>query len=198
MRGAGTVALYALRESTRRRVFVVVLVLTVSFLVLYAVGTEAAFDVAAETPDGFELDDQVITGSTLLGLAMFTTLFPLGAFAVFPHPGTCRRRLAGLACSRSWCGRGTLALLLGRFLAAAGSVRPTWRPCTAVRRDLALAGIGCPTTLHPRPGAWSPLWWDRRAAPAVSVFLYRQRHGIAVFMPSGPPRAGLLGRSGMP
>ena len=44
MSGALTIAGYALRESTRRRVFVVVLILTVAFLVLYGVGTEAAFD----------------------------------------------------------------------------------------------------------------------------------------------------------
>ena len=37
MSGALTIAGYALRESTRRRVFVVVLILTVAFLALYGV-----------------------------------------------------------------------------------------------------------------------------------------------------------------
>src|SRR4051794_41858175 len=61
----------------RRRVFLVVLVLTIAFLALYAVGTNAAFDsIDAEAAGAaFDVDDQALTGSTLLGLAMFTTLF---------------------------------------------------------------------------------------------------------------------------
>ena len=63
MRGALTIAAYALRESTRRRVFVVVLLLTLAFLALYAVGAEAAFDSIDAQAAGaaFDVDDQVLT-----------------------------------------------------------------------------------------------------------------------------------------
>ena len=43
MRGVGIIMGYALRESLRRRVFVVVLILTVGFLGLYGVGTWRVF-----------------------------------------------------------------------------------------------------------------------------------------------------------
>ncbi len=44
MSGALVIAGYALQEAVRRRVFVVVLVLTLAFLALYALGTKVAFD----------------------------------------------------------------------------------------------------------------------------------------------------------
>jgi hypothetical protein len=60
--GVLTIAAYALRESTRRRVFLVVLVLTVAFLALYAVGTEAAFDSIEGAGQGVPVDEEVLTG----------------------------------------------------------------------------------------------------------------------------------------
>ena len=45
MRGIPIIVGYSLRESLRRRVFLVVLVLTAVFLGLYALGTNEAFDV---------------------------------------------------------------------------------------------------------------------------------------------------------
>ena len=47
MRGVPIMIGYALKESLRRRVFLVVLVLTACFLGLYALGTSEAFQVAA-------------------------------------------------------------------------------------------------------------------------------------------------------
>ena len=72
--------------------FVVVLILTVAFLVLYGVGTEAAFDsIDAEAAGAaLDVDDEVLTGSTLLGLAMFTTLFLGCVLAVFLTLGAVR------------------------------------------------------------------------------------------------------------
>ena len=43
MRGVGTVVRYGLEEALRRKVFVVVLLLTVAFLGLYALGNHYAF-----------------------------------------------------------------------------------------------------------------------------------------------------------
>jgi hypothetical protein len=62
MSGAFVVAKYALKECVRRRVIAVVLVLTVMFLALYALGADVAFreveDFAGEDP----LDELVLTG----------------------------------------------------------------------------------------------------------------------------------------
>jgi ABC-type transport system involved in multi-copper enzyme maturation permease subunit len=200
VRGVATVAVYALRESTRRRVFVVVLILTASFLVLYAVGTEAAFDVAEETPAGFSLDDQVLTGSTLLGLAMFTTLFLGCVLAVFLTLGAVRgdaeRGLLQPLVVRP-VGRSTL--LLGRFVAAAGVCAVY--VATVYGGALVITGLA---------GDW---WPDHPVTPGLglvagviviaglsllgSVFLSATANGIAVFMVFGAGlAAGLLGQIG--
>jgi Cu-processing system permease protein len=118
-----TIAAYALRESTRRRVFVVVVVLTVAFLALYAVATEAAFDTidSRAGPGVAFVDDQVLTGSTLLGLAMFTTLFLGCVLAVFLTLGAVRGDAErGLLQPLVVRPVGRTALLAGRFAAAAG------------------------------------------------------------------------------
>ncbi len=200
MRGAGTVALYALQESTRRRVFVVVLVLTAAFLALYAVGTEAAFDVAEETPAGPALDDQVLTGSTLLGLAMFTTLFLGCVLAVFLTLGAVRGDAErGLLQPLVVRPVGRSALLLGRFLAAAGV-------CAAYVAVV----YGGAVVITGLAGHW---WPDHPVTPGLglvagvvvltalsllgSVFLSATANGIIVFMIFGAGlAAGLLGQIG--
>src|ERR687896_87986 len=120
--GALTIAAYALRESTRRRVFVVVLLLTVAFLGLYAVGTEAAFDSISDLGgESGPVEDEVLTGSTLLGLAMFTTLFLGCVLAVFLTLGAVRGDAErGLLQPLVVRPVGRTELLVGRFLAAAG------------------------------------------------------------------------------
>jgi Cu-processing system permease protein len=200
VRGAATVALYALRESTRRRVFVVVIVLTVAFLVLYAVGSEAAFDVAEQTPNGLDFDDQVLTGSTLLGLAMFTALFLGCVLAVFLTLGAVRgdaeRGLLQPLVVRP-VGRSTL--LLGRFGAAA--------VVCAVYVAAVYSGALVITAVA---GDW---WPDHPVTPGLglvaavmvlaalsllgSIFLSATANGIAVFMVFGAGlAAGLLGQIG--
>jgi Cu-processing system permease protein len=200
VRGAGTVALYALKESTRRRVFVVVLVLTASFLALYAVGTEAAFDVAEDTPSGAALDDQVLTGSTLLGLAMFTTLFLGCVLAVFLTLGAVRGDAErGLLQPLVVRPVGRSALLFGRFLAAAGV-------CAAY----VAAVYGSALVITAIAGGW---WPDQPVTPGLglmagvvvltalsllgSVFLSATANGITLFMVFGAGlAAGLLGQIG--
>jgi ABC-type transport system involved in multi-copper enzyme maturation permease subunit len=81
---AGTIVRYALRESFRRRLLPVVAALTLAFLVLYALGAHFAFrevgDAGRAGGVGFgeDIDDRALAGATLMGLAMFGTLF-LGA-----------------------------------------------------------------------------------------------------------------------
>src|SRR3954453_16838170 len=81
MSDVAIIARYALRESLRRRVFLVVLVLTVAFLALYALGTTAAFNQVEKFGTGPALDDKVLTASTLPDLSMFTTLFMVAVLA---------------------------------------------------------------------------------------------------------------------
>jgi Cu-processing system permease protein len=198
--GALTIAAYALRESTRRRVFAVVLVLTLAFLGLYAVGTEAAFDAVGDIDGGPDLEDEVLTGSTLLGLAMFTTLFLGCVLAVFLTLGAVRGDAErGLLQPLVVRPVGRTELLLGRFAAAAGV-------CGAYVTAVYTAAV----LITAIAGGW---WPDRAVMPGLglvagvvliaalgllgSIFLSATANGIAVFMAFGAGlAAGLLGQIG--
>lgn len=202
MSGALAIAGYALRESTRRRVFVVVLVLTVAFLALYAVGTEAAFDsIDAEAAGAvLNVDDQVLTGSTLLGLAMFTTLFLGCVLAVFLTLGAVRGDAErGLLQPLVVRPLGRSALLAGRFVAAAGV-------CAAYVGTVYTSAM----LITAAAGGW---WPDHPVSPGLglvagviviaalsllgSIYLSANANGIAVFMVFGAGlAAGLLGQIG--
>jgi Cu-processing system permease protein len=121
MRGVPIVIGYALRESLRRRVFLVVLVLTAAFLGLYALGAKEAFDVVESEYGGLvPVDERELTGATMFGLSMFGTLFLGAVLAAFLTLGTVRgdaeRGLLQPLVVRP-VGRSTL--LVGRFAAAA-------------------------------------------------------------------------------
>jgi ABC-type transport system involved in multi-copper enzyme maturation permease subunit len=201
--GLAVIAGYALREALRRRVFVVVLVLTAGFLALYAFGVDQAF----EETEGFEfeaaevgVDTQTLAGATLLGLALFATLFLGAILAVFLTLGAVRgdadRGLLQPLVVRP-IGRSTL--LLGRFAGA------------AFASALYVAGIYVASLLI--TGATGGWWPDRLVTPALqlviavsilvavsllgSVFLSGTANGIAVFMVLGAGlTAGFLGQIG--
>jgi ABC-type transport system involved in multi-copper enzyme maturation permease subunit len=124
LRDTATIAGYALREAVRRKVLLVVVVLTIGFLALYTFGSYQAFqdvpDVGGGGPGLAGLQQEVLTGSTLLGLAMFVTLFLGTVLAVFVTlnavRGDAERGLLQPLVVRP-VGRSTL--LLARFLAAA-------------------------------------------------------------------------------
>jgi Cu-processing system permease protein len=195
---------YALQESLRRKVFLIVLILTAAFLGLYALGSAYAFDsveeFAEEAPPLGAIDEQTLTGATLLGLAMFATLFLGAVLAVF----------LTLAVVRGDAERGLLqplvvrpvgrsVLLVSRF-AAAGAV------CTLYALGVFAATAGITY--------WAGGWWpDRFVLPAIelaagvvviaalsllgSVFLSATANGIAVFMTFGAGLvAGLIGQIG--
>ena len=115
------IAGYALREAVRRRVLLVVVVLTVGFLALYAFASAEAFKQVSRQriPVGAAIEEEVLAGSTLLGLAMFVTLFLGTVLAVFVTlnavRGDAERGLLQPLVVRP-VGRSTL--LLARFLAA--------------------------------------------------------------------------------
>ena len=122
VRDLQTIGGYALREAVRRKVLLVVVVLTICFLALYAFGSHQAFQEvtrASGAVDAPGLQEEVLTGSTLLGLAMFVTLFLGTVLAVFVTlnavRGDAERGLLQPLVVRP-VGRSTL--LLARFLAA--------------------------------------------------------------------------------
>jgi Cu-processing system permease protein len=200
--GALTIGAYALRESMRRRVFVVVLILTLAFLALYGVGANAAFDsIDAEAAGAaLNVDDQVLTGSTLLGLAMFTTLFLGCVLAVFLTLGAVRGDAErGLLQPLVVRPLGRTALLGGRFVAAAGVCGLYVAAVYAAA--MIITGVA---------GGW---WPEDPVGPGLglvvgviliaalsllgSIFLSATANGIAVFMAFGAGlAAGLLGQIG--
>ena len=200
MSGALVVASHALRESLRRRVFVVVLILSVVFLGLYAWGASELFeDVDSFSGNEFGVEPDTLAGATVLGLAMFAILFLGSVLATFLTLGAVRgdaeRGLLQPVIVRPV---GRVAYLAGRLLAAAA---------VSAAYVIALFAICAAIT-----GALG--WWaDRLVAPAValagavvvvaalsllgSALLSATANGIAVFMAIGAGlTAGLLGQIG--
>jgi ABC-type transport system involved in multi-copper enzyme maturation permease subunit len=201
MSPAGTIARLGLQEAVRRRVFLIVAVLTVAYLVLYGLGTWQAYEeVQAEGSPFRGIEPEVVAGATLLGLNMFGTLFLGTILAVFLTLGTVRGDAE----------RGLLQPLL---------VRPVPRR-TLLAARFAAAAIVCgayvivvflvATVTTWALGGW---WPDRVIEPALglagavailcaislagSVFLASTANGIAVFMVFGAGLvAGLLGQIG--
>jgi Cu-processing system permease protein len=198
--GVLIVARYALREAVRRRVILVVLLLTVGFLALYGLGCVVTFDEVNSLEAGDQIDDRVLAGSTLLGLSMFTTLFLGAVLAVFLTLGAVRGDAErGLLQPLVVRPVGRTSLLLGRFAGAAG--------ICAVYVVLVYAASVLVTGIT---GGW---WPDRALGPGLglvlavlviaaisllgSIFLSSTANGIAVFMLFGAGlAAGLLGQIG--
>ena len=201
MKGVRIIAIFSLRESVRRRVFLVVGLLTLGFLALYGLGTWQLFKSVDEFEPAIEgVEARTVAGATILGLAMFATLFLGTILAVFLTLGAVRgdaeRGLLQPVLVRPLRRRTVLA---GRFVAAAGV-------CGAYVVVVFLAA-----TLI--TWAFSDWWPDRTVVPAVqlavavaviaalslagSVALASTANGIAVFMIFGAGlTAGLLGQIG--
>jgi hypothetical protein len=203
VRAIPIVARYALQESLRRRVFVVVLILTAAFLALYGFGVHQTMDELRSrfAEDAFRLEDRrLLAGATLVGLAMFGTLFLGTVLAVFLTLGAVRgdadRGLLQPIVVRP-VGRG--ALLAGRFLSAA--VVTTFYVSAVYAAAVIITG------------SITGWWPDRPVTPALaliaavailaalsllgSVHLSTTANGIAVFMVFGAGLvAGLLGEVG--
>ncbi len=200
MSDVAAIARYAMRECLRRKVFLVVLLLTAGFLALYALGTNAAFNQVEKFGGGPALDDKVLTGSTLLGLSMFSTLFLGAVLAAFLTLGAVRGDAeAGLLQPLVVRPVGRDALLAGRFVAAA-----------IVCAGYVLFVYAASVLITGAAGGW---WPDSVVSPGLglavgviviaglsllgSVFLASTANGIAVFMVFGAGlAAGLLGQIG--
>ena len=114
-----TIIRYGLQEALRRKVFVVVLLLTVAFLGLYWLANHYAFKDLSGVGAPAGIDSRTFAGAFIFGLAMFATLFLGVVLAVFLTLGVVRgdaeRGLLQPLVVRP-LGRSTL--LLARFLGA--------------------------------------------------------------------------------
>jgi Cu-processing system permease protein len=197
VRATAVVAGLTLRECTRRRVFLVVPVLSVAFLALYSVG---AIFAGRNLPPGGALDSRTLAGSTMLGLAMFATLFMGAVLAVFLTFDTVRGDAErGLLQPLVVRPAGRPAVMLGRLVAALAvsmsfvlvvyavaavvtDAAVGWRPDDVVLPGIAIAGaVGVVATL----------------SLLGSVFLTTIPNGLAVLMVFGGGLVGgLLGQVG--
>ena len=200
MSGAVVIARYAVRECVRRRVLVVVLVLSVGFLALYTLGTTVAFDAVEDLGPAQQLDERVLTGSTLFGLAMFTTLFLGAVLASFLTLGVVRGDAErGLLQPLVVRPVGRTSLLLGRF-AGAGFICSLYVAAiyTAAMVITGLTGEWWPDQVV-LPGLGLVLGVLVIAALSLlgSVFMSATANGIGIFMLFGAGlAAGLLGQIG--
>jgi Cu-processing system permease protein len=195
-----TIAGYGLREALRRKVFAVVCVLSIAFVVLYWLGTRYTFHHVGNIAPPAGIDAHTFAGSFLFGMAMFGTLFLGVVLAIFLTLGVVRGDAE----------RGLLQPLV---------VRPVGRATVLVARFLGAAAVCVPyvlalyfatMVLTHAEGSW---WPDRIVTPGLelaggvlivaalsllgSVFLTPIANGIAVFMLFGAGLvAGLLGNIG--
>ena len=196
------VAAHALRESLRRRVFLVVLILSVAFLALFAWGAGELFDDVGEvrtTAADIGIDAQTLIGANVLGLAMFTILFLGAVLATFLTLGAVRGDAErGLLQPLIVRPVGRAAYLGGRLLAAAavsaGYVVVLFAACVVVT---GLLGWWPDRVLTPTLALAGAAVVLSAIALLGSVLLPMTANGIAVFMVFGAGlTAGLLGQIG--
>ena len=196
------IVLYGLRESLRRKMFAVVLVLTALFLALYAYGTHEAFKDTSGFAgrDQANLDSRALAGAIVFGLAMFAILFLGAVLAVFLTLNVVRGDAeAGLLQPLVVRPIGRSQLLLARFAGAAGV-------CVLYVLAVYFAALG----ITDWAGGWTP---DRVISPGIelaaaivvvsavalagSVFLAPIANGIGTLMIFGAGLlSGLLGEIG--
>jgi ABC-type transport system involved in multi-copper enzyme maturation permease subunit len=193
---------YGFREAVRRRVFAVVVLLTLVFLVLFWLANHYVFTQLSHItpPPDVHVDTRTFAGAFMFGLALFATLFLGVVLAVFLTlgvvSGDSERGLLQPLVVRP-VGRSTL--LLSRFLGASGV-------CVAYVLLVYFASM----VIIGLTGHWWPAriaWPGIEIAFAVvivislsllgSVVLSATANGIAVFMLFGAGLvAGLLGTIG--
>jgi len=198
---ARTIARLGLQEAVRRRVFVIVAVLTVAYLILYGLGTWQAFEsTKGESVQFRGVEADVVAGATLLGLNMFGTLFLGTILAVFLTLGAVRGDAE----------RGLLQPLLVRPVPRRTLLAARFASASLVCGAYVIVVFLIATVITWALGGW---WPDRLLEPAIglagavailcalslagSVVLASTANGIAVFMVFGAGLvAGLLGQIG--
>jgi ABC-type transport system involved in multi-copper enzyme maturation permease subunit len=198
---ARTIARLGLQEAVRRRVFLIVALLTIAYLVLYGLGTWQAFKSTEGVSQQFRgIEADVVAGATLLGLNMFGTLFLGTILAVFLTLGAVRGDAE----------RGLLQPLLVRPVPRRTLLAARYVSSALVCGAYVIVVFLIATVTTWALGGW---WPDRIVEPALglaaavailcalslagSVFLASTANGIAVFMVFGAGLvAGLLGQIG--
>jgi len=200
MNGAATIVGYAIKESVRKKMFLVVLLLTGVFIGLFWLGTNELFQEVDDISPPAGIDATTLVGATTLGLGMFGTLFLGTVLAVF----------LTLSAVRGDAERGLLQPLVVRPLGRATFLGARFAGAVAVCALYVIAVYGATVAIVQLEGGWEP---DRLVAPALelavavsilaglsllgSVFLSATANGVAVFMVFGAGLvAGLLGQIG--
>ena len=200
MNGAATIIGYAIKESVRKKMFLVVLLLTGVFIGLFWLGTNELFQEVDDISPPAGIDATTLVGATTLGLGMFGTLFLGTVLAVF----------LTLSAVRGDAERGLLQPLVVRPLGRATFLGARFAGAVAVCALYVIAVYGATVAIVQLEGGWEP---DRLVAPALelavavsilaglsllgSVFLSATANGVAVFMVFGAGLvAGLLGQIG--
>ena len=196
------IAEYGFREAVRRKVFAVVLLLTLVFLALFWLANHFVFNELQniQPPQDVHVDTRTFAGSFLVGLAMFATMFLGVVLAVFLTlgvvTGDAERGLLQPLVVRP-VGRSTLLLsrFAGASLVCAGYVLAVYFAAVCI---VGLTGHFWPDVI---------VWPGVELAGAVviviavsllgSVLLSSTANGIMVFMLFGGGLvAGLLGTIG--
>jgi len=195
-----TIAGYALREALRRKVFVVVLLLTTGFLVLYWLANHYIFQDVQSIGAPAGIEPRPFAGAFMVGLAMFSTLFLGVVLAIFLTLGAVRGDAE----------RGLLQPLLVRPVSRPTLLLARWLGAIAVCTPYVVAVYAAAVVITGFTGDW---WPDHAVVPAIelaggvaivaalsllgSVFLTATANGIAIFMLFGAGLvSGLLGSIG--
>jgi Cu-processing system permease protein len=194
------IAGYGLREALRRKVFAVVLLLTIAFLTLFWLGVHFLYGNLGNVGPPAGIDARTFVGATVFGLAMFGTLFLGTVLAVFLTLGVVRGDAE----------RGLLQPLVVRPIGRTTLLFARWLGAAAVCAPYVGAVYVATMLITGLTGHW---WPDHLVVPGVelaaavaliagisvlgSVFLTSTANGIAVFMVFGAGLvAGLLGTIG--
>jgi Cu-processing system permease protein len=198
--GVAAIVRYGLQEAVRRKVFAVVLALTVLFLFLYWLGNHYVFGELSQVIPPDNVDTRTFAASFLFGLAMFATLFLGVVLAVFLTLGAVRGDAE----------RGLLQPLVVRPLGRSAFLAARWLGSALVCIPYVLGVYFVAMLITRATGHW---WPDSIVVPGLelaagvvlvaalslfgSVFLSGIANGIAVFMVFGCGLvAGLLGSIG--
>ena len=200
MTAVATIVGYGLREALRRKVFAVVLFLTLGFLGLYWLANHYVFRDVENISPPVGIDARTFAGAFMFGLAMFATLFLGVVLAVFLTLGVVRGDAE----------RGLLQPLVVRPLGRSTLLFARWLGAVAVCAPYVIGVYVAAMLITGLTGHW---WPDHVVVPGLelaagvaivaalsllgSVFLTATANGIAVFMIFGAGLvAGLLGSIG--
>jgi Cu-processing system permease protein len=195
-----TIVGYGLREALRRKVFAVVLLLTLGFLGLYWLANHYVFRDVENISPPVGIDARTFAGACMFGLAMFATLFLGVVLAVFLTLGVVRGDAE----------RGLLQPLVVRPIGRSTLLFARWLGAVAVCAPYVVGVYVAAMLITGLTGHW---WPDHVVVPGLelaagvaivaalsllgSVFLTATANGIAVFMIFGAGLvAGLLGSIG--